>query len=128
MDNLVVTVLAGGVYLGAGFVSHALLKREAKWEALGVPLGCFLVLLLSVSTLSGAFGGYRVLGEMLGSGALGPFASVPLGGVSAVAGVAGGAAGLVAAALPAYRPATWSFAVSAVAAWTWVYCGWALAA
>jgi hypothetical protein len=125
MDNLLVTVLAGGVYLGCGFIAHGLMKREAKWEALGVPLGCFLTLLLTVSTFSGSTRGYGALAASLGNGAMGPFAFVIDGGLAAVASVVGGVAVLIAASLPGLRPAWWSFAVSSLAAVTWVSCGWA---
>jgi hypothetical protein len=127
MDNLLVTVLAGGVYLGAGFIAHGLMKREANWEALGVPVGCFLTLLLTVSTFVGSAGGYGALAASLGNGAMGPFAFVLDGGVDTVASVAGAAAALFAASLPSLRPAWWSFALSSVAALTWVSCGWARA-
>jgi hypothetical protein len=128
MDNLVVTLLAGGVYLGAGCIAHGLMKRESRWEALGVPLGSFLTLLLTVSTFAGSAGGYGALASSLGNGALGPFAFLLDGGLEAVAGVLAGITAIALISLPGFRPAWWSFAASSLAAITWVACGWAGAA
>jgi hypothetical protein len=128
MDNLVVTLLAGGVYLGAGCVVHGLMKRESRWEALGVPLGCFLTLLLTVSTFAGSAGGYGALVASLGNGVIGPFAFLLDGGLEAVASLLGGIAAIALISLPGFRPAWWTFAASSLAAVTWVTCGWAGAA